>query len=303
MHAYGPPRFSRLAAVILTALAAVLLYGGFRLALHHTVSRHLQASARNIPGCTGLHYDRLSLAHFSLQCQIHRATLLFDNPNDAVPVKQISIRRFRPGKPLPRQFDMVMDGFRFPSSHPLAEPLRPYLQRVGHHQMRGHLQIKWDRQGTKREAWSVGLTAQIADLGEMQLSFQLDQVNVDGVALALKAPVNWLMVLPGVALVEARCLYEDHGLFSRILTHQARESGHRPEEVRAAMLDSLQRRLDTEKAPDVQAVWRSLMRFCQNPGRLRFTTRPPDPIPLGQLMWMRQPGDFIQRLAVESIVE
>jgi|GEM_PF-2547450 len=303
MDACGSPRFSRLAAVLLVFLAAALLYGIFRVALHQTVSRHLQASARSIPGCTGLRYDRLALSHFSLQCQIHKATLLFDNPADAIPFERIHIRRFRPGKPLPRQFDMLMEGFRIRPSHPMAAPLQAYLRGVANHPVRGHLQMEWDRQGEKTEAWSVGLTAQIADLGEVQLSFRLGKVNPDGVALALNNPLNWLMVLPGVELVEGRCRYEDEGLFNRILTYQAREQGHPPEQIRAAMLGRLQRRLEAEKAPGVRAVWRSLMRFCQNPGRIRLTTLPSEPIPLGQLLWMRQPRDFIQRLAVESIVE
>ncbi len=303
MHACGSPRFSRLAVVLLAVMAAALLYGIFRVALHQTVSRHLQASIRNIPGCTGLRYDRLVLSHFSLECRIHRAALLFDDPRDAVPFEQIHIRRFRPGKPLPRQFDVLMEGFRLASSHPLATPLRPYLQGVVNHRLQGNVQIGWHRQSGSTAAWSLGLSAQIADLGDVQLAFRLDKVNANGVALALNNPLNWLMVLPGVELVGGRCLYKDQGLFNRILTNQADIQGRRPEQIRAAMRDDLQRRLDTEKNPGVQAVWRSLMLFCQDPGRIIISIRPPNPIPLGQLLWLRQPRDFIQRLAVESMVE
>jgi len=121
--------------------------------------------------------------------------------------------------------------------------------------------------------------------------------------MALASPLNWLLVLPPVELVQGACDYDDQGLFERAIRDAAQEQKRRPEQVRETLLGNLRVLAQAEKDTGVQAVWQSLETFCRHPGRLTLQTRLSRPIPLGQLMWMRQPRDFIRGLAVESTAE
>ena len=58
-------------------MAALMLFGMYRLVLHRVAARQLQAAARQIPGCTGLDYASLRIPYFSLQCEVHDSVLRF----------------------------------------------------------------------------------------------------------------------------------------------------------------------------------------------------------------------------------
>lgn len=303
MAAMVTSRFSRLAVVMFVTIAAALLFGLFRVVLHQTIARHLQETVQAIPGCTGIRYDKITIPYFSLQCQLHGASLLFAGTAEEIPLQTIHIRRFRPGDRLPRTLDAAFYGIRLETRQPLMAPLRKPLQRLGYHTLTGDLQIQLERRGENKEEWAIDLALRVAEVGGMTLSIRLDKVSAEGVAMALASPLNWLLVLPPVELVQGSCTYEDQGLLERALMDAAREQKRRPEQVRQALLQKLRSRAQTEKNPRVQAVWRSLEIFCRNPKRITLQTRMSRPIPLGQLLWMRQPRDFIRNLGIESAVE
>jgi len=106
-----------------------------------------------------------------------------------------------------------------------------------------------------------------------------------------------------VEWVQGKLTYGDDGLFDRILIDAARKRGRPPQQIREALLQDLQMRLQTEKEPAVQAVWQSLIAFCRHPGHITLQTRLPRPRPLGQLLWVRKPRDVIRSLAIESSVD
>jgi hypothetical protein len=145
----------------------------------------------------------------------------------------------------------------------------------------------------------IEATLQIAHAGSGTASIRLDKVNAEGVALALATPLNWLMVLPAVELVEGRFSYEDQGLVDRLLVDQARAQGRRPEEMRRAILADLHRRAQADTDPAVRSVWQSTAAYVRNPGRVQIGARPPRPTTLGQLLWMRQPRDIIRGLGID----
>ena len=300
MAATDNPRASMLAWVIVATAVAALLFGLFRWGLQRTVARQIEASVRTIPGCTGIRYSRLNIPYFSLQCRIHDAALLFDGDAGDIALQMIHIRRFRPGGRLPRVLEAALHGVHLKSSHPLTASLQPWLQRLGYDALTGELQIQWVRQGEKPERWEVDLTLAVADAGDMRLAFRWDKVNMQGVALALDNPLNWLMVLPPIELIDATVTYRDQGLWERLLIDIARQEGRRPEDVRTDLIMALQRQARIENDPAVRAVWQSLERFCRQPGRIIFRTRLAQPLPLGQFLWMRQPEDVIRRLAMEA---
>lgn len=303
MAAMVSTRFSRLAVVMVVTIAAALLFGLFRVVLHQTITRHLQETVQAIPGCTGIRYDKIAIPYFSLQCKIHEASLLFTGTDEEIPLQTIHIRRFRPGDRLPRALDAALYGVQIETRHPLMAPLREPLQRLGYRTLMGDLQIQLERRGENKEAWAIDLTLRVAEAGGLSLSIRLDKVNADGVAMALASPLNWLLVLPPVELVQGSCDYEDQGLLARTLADAAREQKRPPEQVREALLQYLRRQAQSTKKPGVQAVWKSLEVFCRNPRRIKLQTGLSRPIPLGQLMWMRQPSAFIDGLAIESATE
>jgi len=296
-------RWSRLSVLILAAICAALLFGLFRLVLHRTVDRQLKETVQTIPGCTGIRYARLTIPTFTLQAKIEEAALLFADTAQEIQLQTIHIRRFRPGDRLPQALDAAIDGFQIDRRQPLLAPLRQALQDLGYQKLTGDLQIRLERHGEDKTEWEIDLALRIVDIGTVALSTRLNKINADGVAMALDNPLNWLMVLPPVEWVQGKLTYADDGLFDRILIDAARRQGRPPQQVRKAFLQALQMRLQTEKAPGVQAVWQSLITFCRHPGRITLQTRLSQPMPLGQLMWLRQPRDVIRRLAIESTVD
>jgi hypothetical protein len=293
-------RWSRLSVIMLAAISAALLFILFRVVLHRTVARQLQETAQTIPGCTGLRYDKLTIPYFALQCKVQGASLLFNDSAEEIQLQMIHVRRFRPGDRLPQALDATIDGFQIDRHQPLMAPLRQNLQDLGYHSLTGNLQIRLERRGEDKMAWKIDLALRIVGAGTMALSMQLNKVNANGVAIALATPLNWLMVLPPVEWVQGIVTYEDDGLWDRILIDAARKQGRRPQQIRDALLQNLHMRLQTEKDPVVQAVWQSLLTFCRHPGRITVQTRLPQPMPLGQLLWVRQPRDAIRVLAIES---
>jgi hypothetical protein len=296
-------RWSRLSVLILATISAALLFGLFRVVLHRTVARQLQETAQTIPGCTGIRYARLTIPTFTLQAKIEDAALLFADAAEEIQLQTVHIRRFRPGDRLPQALDAAIDGFQIDRHQPLLAPLRQALHDLDYQKLTGDLQIRLERRGDDKTEWEIELALRIVDAGTVALSTRLNKINADGVAMALDNPLNWLMVLPPVEWVQGELTYGDDGLFDRILIDAARRQGRPPEQVREALLQTLQMRLQTEKEPGVQAVWQSLITFCRQPGRITLRTRLPQPRPLGQLVWVRQPRDLIRRLAIESTVD
>ena len=204
---------------------------------------------------------------------------------------------------LPRALDAAFYGVQLKTRQPLMAPLRQHLESWNYHTLTGDLQIRWKRHGEKKADWAIDLTLRVAEAGRLTLSLQLDKMSAEGVAIALTNPLNWLLVLPPVELVQGSCDYEDQGLFERALMNAAREQNRPPEQVRETLLQNLRRQAQSEKDPEVQAVWRSLETFCRNPKRITLQTSLSHPIRLGQLLWMRQPSDFIRGLEIESTAE
>ena len=165
----------------LTILAAIvvigLLYSIFRLILHQTVSRHLQASIQTIPGCTGMHYEKLVLPHFSLQCRIETVRLLLDNGRIELPIREIHIRRFRPGSDLPRALDVVFSGVQLDTRLSWMENLRPSLERLGYTASRVDLKLEWERSDGPQASWDLATVVHVDGAGNADLSLRLDKVN------------------------------------------------------------------------------------------------------------------------------
>jgi hypothetical protein len=296
-------RWSRLSVLILATISAALLFGLFRVVLHRTVARQLQATVQTIPGCTGIRYARLTIPAFTLQATIEEAALLFADAAEEIQLQTVHIRRFRPGDRLPIALDAAIGGFQIDRHQPLLAPLRQALQNLGYQKLTGDLHIRWERRGEDKTEWEIDLALRVVDAGAVALSTRLNKINADGVAMALDNPLNWLIVLPPVEWVQGKLTYEDDGLFDRLLIDAARRQGRPPPQVREALLQALERRLQTEKEPGVQAVWESLITFCRRPGQITLQTRLPRPKPLGQLVWVRQPRDVIRRLAIESTAD
>ena len=303
MAAMHTTRFSRLKLVMIVTIAAVLLFALFRVILHQTIARQLQTAVQAIPDCTGIRYARLTIPYFSLQCKIHDASLAFAGTGDEIPIRMIHLRRFRPGDQLPQALDVTLYGVRIESRHPLVAPLKQSVRRLGYHALAGDLHLQLERRGEDKKEWAIHLALQIAEAGGVTLSMQLDNLREEGVLMALASPLNWLLVLPPVKLVQGTIIYEDRGLYERALGVAAREHQRRPDQIRDTLLNHLRRQSQTEKDPGVRAVWDSLADFCQNPKRITLQTRIPRPMPLGQLLWMRQPRDFIGGLSIESTTD
>ena len=295
-------RWSRLSVLMLATISAALLFGLFRVVLHRMVARQLQETVQTIPGCIGIRYARLTIPYFTLQCSIEDAALLFADAAEEIQLQTVHIRRFRPGDRLPKALDATIDGFQMDRHQPLLAPLRQALQNLDYRRLTGDLQIRLERRGEDHTEWEIDLVLRIVGAGTVALSARLKKINADGVAMALDNPLNWLIVLPPVEWVQGKLTYEDGGLFDRILIDAARRQGRPPQQVREALLQALEMRLQTEKEPGVQAVWQSLITFCRQPDHITLQTRLQRPMPLGQLLWIRQPRDVIRSLALESTV-
>lgn len=279
--------------------AAVLLFGIFRVVLHHVVADQLQAAVRQIPGCTGVQYRSLTIPYLSLQGEIRDARLHFAHPNDSVPVQVLYIRRFRPGTPFPRALAVDVRGVVLDARQPLLAPLRDDLKALALERLTLEGMLQWTREGEKVERWRVTLALQAAGTGKVVVGVDLDKVNPRGVALALESPVNWLLVLPSMELVAAGGRYEDQGWVEQVLAMAARRQGRSPEAVRKAVVEGFQARSRAARAPVVQVFWQTLADFSRRPGRLLFQTRLPRPLPLGQLLWMQDPAALVRGLALE----
>jgi hypothetical protein len=279
--------------------AAVLLFGVFRVVLHRVVAEQLQTAVRQIPGCTGVRYRSLTIPYLSLQCEVRDARLLFAHMNDTVPVQSLHIRRFRPGTPFPRALAADVRGVVLDARQPALAPLRNDLRTLALERLTLDGKLQWIREGEKVEHWRVTLILQAVGTGKMVFGVDLDKVNPRGVALALESPVNWLLVLPSMELVAAGGRYEDRGWVERVLTTAARRQGRSPEEVRKALVERFEARSLAARAPVVQAFWQALADFSRRPGGLLFQTRLPRPLPLGQLLWMRDPAAIVRGLALE----
>jgi hypothetical protein len=293
-------RISYRVKVLLIIAAAALTVGLLRVVLYQSIAGRLEALARSIPGCTGIRYAKLSIPLFELQCRLQNAVLLFEEPHDNIAVEAIHVRRFRPGASLPRILDARLTGVALNADHPLMASLTPQLQRLGYAVIKGNIELQWIRRGAKQETWDVDLMLQAANAGELTLSTRLEKVNAEGVVMALGAPLNWLLVLPAVELVSAQAAYLDEGLFRRAMAEAARRRGQRPEAVRRALLQRLEAEIQGEMNPGVRSFWQSAAAFSRQPGRFAVHTNLSQPVPLGQLLWSRQPRDVIQRLALES---
>jgi len=302
MAVISRPRFLRPARLLTIALALVIVFTLYRIALYQNVARHLHLLAQSIPGCTGMHYSMLRIPFFSLQAHIHNVTLDFANGIDSITADHVHIRRFRPGNQFPRVLDTACEGIVFNAPHPLS-PFGQGLRELGYAALRGDLHIHWERRGTAQDIWNMNLILKVAEAGEMALSLQLAKVNAEGVALALTQPYNWLMVLPAVELIALRGTYLDGGLFERAIRTSALSRGQAPDAFREALQHRLRVQQQRTEDPAVQSVWQSWEAFCRQPGRIHLRTNLAHPIPLGQLWWLRRPGDLIQRLALECRVE
>lgn len=295
MAALRRPRIGKILLLLaFLGLTIVLI----RLALYQVAARHLQDWARSIPGCTGIRYDRLTLTFFSIQGHLRNATLLFENGGDPITAQTIHVRRFRPGGALPRDVVVDLTGVRVDAAHPLLAPLAQTLDALGYALLEGDIGIEWERRGEKQEAWTVDLTLRMAAAGELALSARLAKINAEGVLLALENPLNWLLVLPAVEIVALHGDYRDQGLFDRALAAEAREHGQPPEVMRDIWQRQLQARSRAEEDANVRAVWEALAAYVRQPGRIVILTELPQPVPVGQIWWLRQPRDVIRRLAL-----
>jgi hypothetical protein len=223
-----------------------------------------------------------------------------DNGRFELPIREIHVRRFRPGSNLPRVLDVALYGVPLDTRLPWIAPLRAPLERLGYASSLADIHLEGERSVSPQESWDLNAVIKVAGAGNAALSLRLDKVNAEGVALALANPYNWLMVLPAAELHEGRFSYDDQGLVERIVIDQAKKRELTPETVRSEWLIDIRKRAQREKTPRVQAFWNAIADFCQSPGEIVFHTVLTDPVPLGRLLWMRQPKDIILGLSVDS---
>lgn len=285
-------------------LATALLFGLFRLALHQVVARQLQAAATQIPGCTALRYDALTIPYFALQCDVQNPEWRFDAAGDSISARILQVRRFRPGRTLPRILDITVEGLVLDVRRPILADLRPTLQPLGFDRVTVNADLSWVREGDPQGSWAVDAALQILDGGQARVSVRMDKVNIRGVALAVKNPLNWLMVLPAMELVAASGAYEDRGLLGRAIGAAARRNKQPPDEMHRTIAKELQIRGQSAQDMRVRAFWQALAAlFTRPPAPLTFEARLRRPLPLSRLLWVRTPADAVRALNLEVRAE
>lgn len=289
----------RVRRVIMAVVMAAVLFGLFRLVLYRVIAHQLQTAATQIPGCTGMRYDTLSIPYFSLQCDLQNVVLLFANPDDSITARSLSVGRWRTGKVLPRALDVTIHDLLLDARHPVLAPLRHHLLALDLDKLTISADLSWMREGAQEELWTVKALLEIAETAQISIALLLDKVNARGVALALENPVNWLLVVSAARLVTANGRYEDRGLLGRAVEAAAHRQGRRPEEIRRAVMRETGRRARAAQEPQVRTFWRVLSDVSRQPVPLMFETRLMQPLPLVRLLWVRRLEDAVRSLNLE----
>lgn len=285
----------RLGLLVATVTIAVGIYLGLQGYLRHRVDRQLQATAQAIPAIAAIDYADLEVHLRPLGIELHQVRLIPQHGAAPIPIRRIHLKRFAAGEILPDHLDVSLYAARLPHRHPAVAPVAHLLTRLEMQTLDMDMHVALARDAAREKSWRGHLELQVQQAGILRIALAVENLDVNGILRALDNPLNWMMVLPPVAIRAAALEFEEGGLVGRIVADRARRTGTTPMAARRQLAAEIERAARQRKILPLGAP---LAAFVTAPVRIGYHTGNPEPVYLGRLIWSAKARDWVTPLQV-----
>ena len=131
------------------------------------------------------------------------------------------------------------------------------------------------------------------EVGKISVGFRLSNISLGQEEIAM-LPFSF----PQVIFHEARIEYHDDSLIERLIMLGAKQQKVSPEDFKSALIRDIEKEIAKEKDQFARNALIEIKKFLTDPDEFTISASPSQPQPLGKIMRINNPKDFIKLLNI-----
>lgn len=285
------------AIMVCTLVIAAGALGWWGLSRHW----HAQASARvqkltaDLPWLTEVTWQKLQVFPRRKELRLTGVQVFTSEMDSPLTIGTVTLRNVNV---LPHRGNIELDELQIPFEHPLGRNLKPFLA-FSKQEIRLQIRLDYESNSEQRRFNLKHLHLTARNLGEVQLSLILNNIDPEQLYAAYSQRIFFMMLVSNITLVEGRLTYQDETLIPHLLDTLALRQGQDPQTWRQNQLNILTRYHQQTSQDTLQKAITGLQRFIESPHELEILAKPEKPVSLLEIVWPRNILSLLKCLKLE----
>ncbi|MGD8367869.1 MAG: hypothetical protein PVG78_09515 [Desulfobacterales bacterium] len=287
---------------LLAFTAAVLIAaagcGLFLWHARHRVFAMVDAIAGGVPGVASIDVGGVHTDLFGGGIQLEQLTVRLASGKEPIRIASAEILDADRRHPVPRWMHVALHGIELHPAIHLPEVSALIPSGVAPEPLIVNLEAVYRYRADSRQLDLQRLFLGSEKLGEISIAGRFDNLDLER---TMKGPVQFAEMIgavTGARIRDAAFTYQDHDLVRETIRRRAQRRGMPPERYARLLVKMLRLRGEGEPKGLLDRTLAPLAEFLSDPDTLRISVHPPQPVPFGWLLWVRDPKRLIELLGL-----
>lgn len=295
----GHTRF-RVFLLVLAGLLSVSAagYGLFHWQGKRRVVRGLQGVADILPAVEAIDCSRVSIAFPGEPIRLEDLSIRLAGTDVPVFIESAVIHSMDRSRAVPRWMHLDIRGARIrPRDHfPPLFGVTPSGS-VGEN-IECRFSADYRRPGEEPDIEIRRLLVGAGRVGEIELTGRFDNLDLGRLFSLPFQPAEAVAAVAAARIRHASLFYRDGGLVRGMVTEASVRQGLSPERIARRFTSRIRVRAEGPRQGKVAQILAPVERFLADPRQIQLQIRPPKPVSIGALFWVRDPEQLIEMLGL-----
>ena len=274
------------------ALILVAIYSGAKMYASNVAEAKVNEFIAKAANYADIDYKKVSVDFMGMDVRISGILVYPLNVKEKISIDEIIISDFDDQSDIPSFLSMTCNGIGV-NINDFGKSAKN-LRALGYNEkLMVNLTTNYTCDKEKEELNIQKLSIGADEVGKMSVGFRLSNISLDPEQIAML-----LFHFPQVVFHEARIEYHDDSLVERLIMIGADRQKVSPEDFKAALIRDIEKEMAKGKDAFFQNVMIEVKKFLTDPDEFSISASPSQPQPLGKIMRINNPKDFIKLLNI-----
>jgi hypothetical protein len=289
-------------AVILVVVGASA-YLGIMWPLEKDAKNRVQHWANQTGRISEISFKSLDVGLLSRTILVSQISLRTKDSESPIAIDRIVLHPFDMAHEIPEFMHVEIEGIHINRADAVMKGAFPVLSQLGYENLVAGVEYAYRYDPTKKDLEVQQMRVQVSDMGQIEVSARLNNLHLDAVKSISDNPFALIALMPAVAISKITGEFQDFSLTRRLIQMGARNSGVGEDQFLSDILQRLNLEILKQKNDRARDRLLALQNFLKNPGVIRISVSPAEPVPLMRFVMMENPEKMIDLLNISLIYQ
>ncbi|MFH1102405.1 MAG: hypothetical protein V1714_01380 [Pseudomonadota bacterium] len=280
-------------------IAAAAIAAGVIMAGYFGVKFHLEKIARQkveeviskTSGLMEIDYRKVSVNLIGLNTHVKDVTVKATGEKEGIQIDEITVYKARAGKDKSLDVHIALNGISVHADQLIED--HDTVRDLGYQNIKADMEVDYEYDDRKREFRLNTLRLGAKEIGDIDFSFRLTNIELDPEKMALM-----LFTFPLIEINEAELSYTDDSLVRRLLNFYARKEGKTVDETIRQLTVKMDEEIARANDPLVTQSIEAVKKFINKPNKIMVSLSPKEPVSIGSLRDLVYQNEYIKLLNI-----